>query len=514
MNALPPVLLFLPFLIMGMRTLRSAMQGLFSMQIHRGLLSEEKGSLKGIFSGIFGTVFLLSTSIYNRLIINLLQGRLIEKEKALHLSLGGLIGSIIVVIPFLHTDPLISLIIMLIGSLGVLWIKQTRINFCAKALFGIGLVYCGLSLGDHFFSKQGIQIDPWIALLCGFGVSTLLRSSSIALIVGLWALSYGNTVAPFMYGAGTLLGGGLPELKISFKGNVDGRRLGFFIFIQRVLASVLGVLAALWLADKEGNITKIDGFLFYGFIILLSTFIILCFKKFLTSIAEKLFSEEEYPEDPKLEISIHNEDTTPAIALIQARRQVGKMANIVERTFSKVREYLKQERNPRVLAKIKDYERVTDNMKEEVEGFLMVVMQKPLSESETKEMRLLLRLVSDLESIADYLDKIATYRTKLEEEQKIPDDLKTEFFVLYDEVEKYFHHVMGTLGKPDDELRKKLDLQSQKLRTQLVQMREDHVMRLEKAESSVTLSMTYSDMVVALRKIRGHTRHISNALEL
>lgn len=514
MTALPPVLLFLPFVIMGMRLLRNAMQGLFSMQIHRGLLSNEGGALRNLLTGTFGSVFLLSTTIYNRLILNLIQGRLIQKEKALTLSLGGLIGSFLLVFPFLVTDPVISLIVMFIGSIGVLWVKQTRINHFAKALFGIGLVYCGLSLGQHFFNSQGVEVEPWVALTLGIVFSIFLKSSGVALIVGLWSLGEGTSVAPFMYGAGVLLGGGLPELMTSLKGNIEGQRLGFLIFIQRLLASGLGVIFLLWLADKEGTISKRDGLLFYGFMVLLSTFIILLFKKKLIKFAIKIFPEGEYPEDPKLEMSIHNDDTTPAIALIQARRQVGKMANIVERIFSKVREYLAHERKPRVLAKIKDYERVTDNMKEEVESFLMVVMQKPLAESETKEVRLLLRLVSDLESIADYLDKIATYRTRLEEEQKIPEDLKKEFFFLYDHVESYFHKVMATLGSQDEGTRDILDNQAHQLRTQLEQMRKDHVLRLERGDSPATVAMTYSDMVVALRKIRGHTRHISNALGL
>lgn len=512
MKALPPVLLFLPFVVMGMRLLRTSCQSLFASLIHKGILSDKDNGPRKLFTGLLGSLFFLSTSIYNRLLLNLLQGRLISSERAYLLSTGSLLGSYFFVFLFLKTDHVLSLVAMLLACLGVLWSRALKLKLFSRALFGLGLIFFGLSLGDHFLGEFSLEVNNWQGLLLGLTFSLALRSSGVALIVGLWSLQFGQTVAPFMYGAGVLLGGGIPELLLGQTYSSEVKQLSLLNFLQRILGFTFAIGFALWLNGQKGSITKIDALHFYGLSIFIGTMISYSFQSALKKMALKFFPDEEYPENPKLDFRTGREDTSAAFSLIQARRQVGKLSNIVERLFSKVRTYLENERSSRTLAKIKDYERVTDNIRLEVEEFLLLVMEQPLSSIETKEIKLLLQLVGDLEGVADYLDKIATYKTKLEEDQRIPEELLGEFFVSFTKVEKYLFSIIKMVGAPNNETLEKLNQASDQLKAELEELRVKHTNILVKEGSDGASLLAYSDMLLSLRKIRGHARHISNAL--
>tara|TARA_Y100000590_G_scaffold470775_1_gene670218 strand:+ start:32841 stop:34376 length:1536 start_codon:yes stop_codon:yes gene_type:complete len=504
------IALYIPFVAMGMRLLRNAFQNLFSKFIHRGIVADSKHGFSAAGTGVLGSLFLFSTSIYNRLILNLLPGRLISIEKAINLSTGSLLGSFLIVLIFLKAHIVAAVILMLLGTLGMIWSKKTKIKLCSQILFAFGLVIWGLSLGQFGSYSQITNINLWYALALGLGLSLILRSSAVALIIGIWTFGEGSSVSPFMFSAGVILGGCLPEIIAANKGNTDSKQVAFFIFCQRIIAFVMAVTFSLWLQDKNGVISKLDVLMFFGFCLIIGVLLTKIFKKLIFKIARRLFPSEEYPEEPKLNSDHIGEETTASIALIQARRQVGKMANILERIFTKVRTYIENDIHPKSLAKIKDYERVTDNMKEEVENFLLVVMERSLTVSETNEIVVLIKLVDELEAIADYLDKLATYRTKFEEEEQFSPQHKKEFLEIYDQVEKYFHDVMSSLLNLEQDERAKLNKRSNKLKSDIDKMRLRQANELKISNASSSLVLTYSDMIIALRKIRGHTRHISN----
>lgn len=492
--------------------LRTSCQSLFSSSIHKGILNEKVSGPRNLFTGLLGSLYFLSTSIYNRLLLNLLQGRLISKERAYLLSSGSLLGSYVFVFLFMKTDHIFSLTVMFVASLGILWTRALRLKLLSKALFGLGLIFFGLSLGESLLGPFALEVNNWISLLLGVIFALVLRSSGVALIVGLWSLQLGQSVAPFMFGAGVLLGGGISDLHLGQKYSSEVRQLSFLNFLQRLLAFSFAIGFALWLKDQKGVITKLDALHFYGFSILIGTIISFSFQGSFKKFSLKVFPDEEYPETPKLDFRTGGEDTSAAFSLIGARRQVGKLSNIVERLFSKVKVYLESERSSRTLAKIKDYERVTDSIRTEVEEFLLLVMEQPLSSKETKEIKLLQQLVGDLEGVADYLDKIATYKTKLEIDQKIPEELLSEFFVYFAKVEDYFFKVMKMVGDSSPLATNEANLMGEKLKTELEELRVLHTQKLMEQGSEAASILAYSDMLLSLRKIRGHARHISNAL--
>ena len=140
MEAYISIFLYICFVVMGMRILRSSFQSLFSMQIHRGLINSDVKGIKTVLTGMLGSLFLLSTSVYNRLVLNLLPGRLIAMDKAMNLCTGSLFGSFVLALLFMQSHIVAAVVLMLIGSLGIIWTNQNRGKLFFRIFFGFGLI--------------------------------------------------------------------------------------------------------------------------------------------------------------------------------------------------------------------------------------------------------------------------------------------------------------------------------------------------------------------------------------
>ena len=202
----------------------------------------------------------------------------------------------------------------------------------------------------------------------------------------------------------------------------------------------------------------------------------------------------------------------PAMSLIQGTFHLAKFKNIVDRLFIMTEQYLNEgAASGRVLAKIKDYERITDNMHKEIHRFLSMLAENQLTQNQSKTLMQYLKLADELECIADYLDKIASYNTRYiqsGENVKWRDD----FMIFFTEIKDFYFLVTKNTPVMPEVDPKKINILAQKLKISADALREEHLRRLSSIEGSALGLMTYSDMVVCLRKIRGHTLKLHKAL--
>jgi phosphate:Na+ symporter len=150
-------------------------------------------------------------------------------------------------------------------------------------------------------------------------------------------------------------------------------------------------------------------------------------------------------------------------------------------------------------------------MQKEVTVFLCKVMEKSMSTDQSKHTQALIKVADEYESIADYLERIVTYKSKIKGKEL--DGIST---VEYDEymvaVWDFFH--LSTVGLFDIE-KHDIDLvnrKSEELRIWANDMRDKHLDRVSRGEYEVLSALTYSDMVVALRKIRAHALNVAHAI--
>jgi phosphate:Na+ symporter len=204
----------------------------------------------------------------------------------------------------------------------------------------------------------------------------------------------------------------------------------------------------------------------------------------------------------------------PAASMAQAESELRKMKDIVERMYKLNREFWSAaDYDPKKLAKIIDYERITDNIHKEITVFLCYVMEKPMSHHQSEQLQSMIKIADELESVADYIERLANYRDRFKKDEVLVGDSRNEFFQFFDDVWDFFEFVGKGLEDIDVLDMQKIEYKSNELQLWADSMREKHLDRISKGLYPPVTALTYSDMVVALRKIRAHTFLMAGAIE-
>ena len=122
-----------------------------------------------------------------------------------------------------------------------------------------------------------------------------------------------------------------------------------------------------------------------------------------------------------------------------------------------------------------------------------------------------MRIADELESIADYLDRLAKYTMRSEVSNVLAGEGGTDFFKFYEEVKDFYEDISNNIKS-----REKVDLsvvhrKSEELRQKAQTIRKNYLNRVAKGKLDPLSSLTYSDMVVAIRKIRSHAQNVAEA---
>ena len=190
------------------------------------------------------------------------------------------------------------------------------------------------------------------------------------------------------------------------------------------------------------------------------------------------------------------------------------MKDIVERMYKLNREFwAAEDYDHKRLAKIIDYERITDNIHKEITVFLCYVMEKPMSHHQSEQIQSMIKIADELESVADYIERLANYRDRFRKDETLIGDSRTEFFQFFDEVWNFFEMVGKGLEDSDILDMSRIEAKSNELQLWADSMREKHLDRISKGVYPPVTALTYSDMVVALRKIRAHSFLMAGAIE-
>jgi phosphate:Na+ symporter len=204
----------------------------------------------------------------------------------------------------------------------------------------------------------------------------------------------------------------------------------------------------------------------------------------------------------------------PAASMAQAESELKKMKEIIERMYKLNKEFwLADEYGPKTLAKIIDYERITDNIHKEITVFLCYVMEKPMSHHQSEQVQAMIKIADELESVADYIERLASYRERFKSQQKLEGESRIEFFQFLDEVWDFFEMVVAGLVNGEALDMQAIESKSHELQLWADSMREKHLDRISKGAYLPVTALTYSDMVVALRKIRAHSYLMAGAIE-
>ena len=203
---------------------------------------------------------------------------------------------------------------------------------------------------------------------------------------------------------------------------------------------------------------------------------------------------------------------TPDVAIAQARAEVVRMGEAVEKMYDEVVHSLK-ERKLKELSKWRKREDTIDHLQKEIIQFLVKVVQKPISAEESKEVASLMRMANNLERAGDGIENIAELLEELiEQDLHLSDGGLHDYEVISTKVREFLAMVVDGIRREDKEIM----ALAQELENEIDRMREEmrgnYIMRLQSGVCTVDPGLILVDMLTAFEKIGDFCYNVSQAV--
>jgi phosphate:Na+ symporter len=532
----------------GMKFMSDGLQAVAGDVIRKIINSLTSNRIMAVGVGLLVTCIIQSSSVTTVMTVGFVNAGLMNLTQAIGVIFGANIGTTITGWIISVKVDKYGLLLIGLGFIPGLFSRSEKWQHLGKSILGVGLVFLGLQTMSAAFAPlrdnqafldsisyfSGEHYGAYIAsILMGCLLTMIVQSSSAMLGITMALATSG--VIPYHTAVSLVLGENIgttiTAILASLGANINAKRAAR----AHACFNIFGVLIMLIILPKyfdfidflipldprfvapDGSIPHVGQHiaLAHTMFNLTATILFLPFinqlAAFVTKITPDRGSEKEVPHllvlgDPSIML--------PAASMAQAESELRKMKEIVERMYKLNRDFWSlDEYDPKKLAKIIDYERITDNIHKEITVFLCYVMEKPMSHHQSEQIQSMIKIADELESVADYIERLANYRDRFKKAETLVGDSRTEFFNFMDEVWNFFDLVGKSLADGDILDMSRIEAKSNELQLWADSMREKHLDRIAKGTYPPVTALTYSDMVVALRKIRAHSFLMAGAIE-
>ncbi len=531
----------------GMKTLSEALQAIAGNLIRRIINALTTNRFMAVLVGMGVTTLVQSSSVTTVMVIGFVNAGLMELSQAIGVILGANIGTTVTGwIIAIHVGKY-GLLMVGLGALPVIFAKRRKTKNIGSVLVGLGFVFMGLEAMSASFrplrhSESFLAMLNYFAaddmpslyacIAVGMVLTFVIQSSSAMLGITIamaipGTITYQTAVALVI---GQNIGTTITALLASVGTNSAARRaarahavfnilgalgfsLIFWFFIDAVDALVVGDPNAI---GEDGGRPNAAAHIAAAHTIfnVLNTLIFLPLLVPLARFVTWITPAPKKAEIPHLEYRPSATWSSPSLAMTAAEQELRSLAKLVSKLIQQTRDFINAPTpDEGDLEAINLRESITDSIQAEITLFVCKVQENRLTAEQSAEAYSIIRAADELESIADYCQDIARYRANLEKKGgKFSEDAAMEFQSFFDRVSSFYAEVYEDMRDYRDPNLTRLNIESEALTEKANRIRSTHRGRLEGGICTPVSGMFFTDMIVALRKIRGHTVNLAEAL--
>ena len=547
--------------LFGMKLLSESLQALASDFIRTliGWLTNNRVIAMGV--GVLLTVIVQSSTVTTVMLVGFINAGLMTLTQAVGVILGANIGTTITGWIIAIKIGKYGLLLIGLGFVPYFFMKGVRPKNVGKVLIALGMIFIGLSFMSGgftplaktdgfretlaFFAADSI----WSVLACvfiGCILTFIVQSSSAMLAITMSLAAAGQidypTAAALVLGEniGTTItmhlaamGGTIDAKRASnahIMFNVIGVTVMVIIFqpyiqiVDYIVENVPGPVSALFATGGEGEIKVDDPLILmkiaagHSLFNITNNLFFLPLLPLLVRVVTWMKPDKGNVSKRRLKLSGDLTRISPELALEEAEGELRLMRDIVGESYRDAATYVQlEEDKPEIYRRIDHLEHVTDNIQMEVTLFITEVMQLSMTPEQAKRGYAIIRLSDELESIVDYCHNLAKYRSRMYRDNlKFSDDAKAHLNELLASVGAFLQAAADFIVNrydaemEDDEVRA-LIRQSDSIGDRADAIRDAHLERVRSASCDPLSGLVFSDMIVALRRIKNHTVNLIDA---
>lgn len=530
----------LSLFIFGMNVMGISLERAAGSRLKAILSKLTSSPIKGLILGAAVTAVIQSSSATTVMAIGFVNSGLMELIQAVGiiiganlgttitpwlLSLTGLEGSSIFIQLLKPTS--FAPILALIGVVLLLASKRDKRRSIGASLLGFAVLMFGmetmseavkpLAEVEAFTNLFVLFSNPIIGVLVGIFVTAAVQSSSasIGILQALTVTGSVNMASAIPIIMGQNIGTCVTALISSVGTNKNAKRtalvhLYFNLFGTAAAMIIFYSLKMIFGFDLSVQANYFSIAIIHTAFNLFCTVILFPFSKQLARLAVLTVPEGKDKEETLL--LDERMLLTPAIAAAQSRNAVCAMAKITNKTVDYACR-LAESFDEKTFGKTCELERKTDKFDDALEGYLARLSACELSDSDSRDVFLLLRSVTEFERLADHARNIAEGAQELnEKKQKFSETGRREMNVLISAVREVTDTAVSAFCENSTEKARSVEPLEEVVDMLTKELRSRHIKRLAKAECGVTSGFIVNDMLTDFERVSDYCSNIALAV--
>ena len=548
----------LGFFIYGMKIMSEGIQKLAGSKMRNILGAITNNKFAGIFTGFFTTSVIQSSSATTVMIVSFVNAGLLSLRQAIGVIMGANIGTTMTAFLVLglgfgklslatYSLPLIAL------GLPLIFFKKDSLNSLGDFIIGFALLFMGLEAlkkSVPSFDEGGFYelIEPLtgsgifsviIFVFIGAFVTIIVQSSSAAMALTLVLCTKG---LPFEFAAAIVLGENIGTTVTAniaaIIGNIHAKRAAlahlifnlfgviwmiilFNFFIENIEEFVK--LNSEWFPFDNSSKQSIENStiqwslaLFHLTFNILNTLLLVWFVENIEKIVNRvIYSKVEEDEIFQLKY-FSNTTLSSEFSILEVRTELLKFIKIT----SKMNSFLKsliletdKRKFSKILQKIKQYEEITDRIEDEVSEYLSKVNETESTQKTNEEIKSILGIINDLESIGDsYYSISKLIQRKSENNIYFVPIQRNNILKMIEKVEDLFTQLKKYVGDSDVKTSKTIKKEKMEINKLHYDLKKEHLINISNKKYSIKSGVIYSDVLSGLENITNNIMDVRDSV--
>lgn len=489
-----------------------------------------RNKILGFLLGMFVTVVIQSSSATTVMVMGFINAGIMDLAQATGVIFGANIGTTITSVLIALDVSALAPFCICVGAFLMLYSKKAKAKHIGQVILGFGLLFQGLHtmstamkpLGDVVWFQNFIMNarNPILGLLVGALLCAVIQSSSAA--VGILQALAMQGLMPLHFASylicGINIGSAMPTILASMSARNNAKRAAMIYLIYNVVGAVLMTLVTMFLPYVQLVERLIPDPMFQVSVVhilfkVVSAAILLPCTNLVVRLTYRLIPKQKHEDAARLEFIDVNLVGNPSVSLLQIRSEVDRMSKLVEESIAMGMDGILAG-EVRHQQEIADNETVIDYLTDAISDYLVKFNVQELSAKEADYVKRVFQVLSDLERIGDYAEHLLHISERCTEKNlAYSGPARNEVIELYNNVRKLFSAATARFHSQDltlDQLKHLAKLERDN-RKKVKQAQQNHMERLRAGECSAEAGIMFSEVLISLNRVGGHSINIAEA---
>ena len=535
------MILGLCLFLFGMNLMGEALERRAGTALRSLLGKLTTNKLAGFLTGLGVTAVIQSSSATTVMVVGFVNSGLMTLKQAINVILGANVGTTVtawilslsgiegsgVVLQFFKPTTFTP-ILALVGIIMYMFLKGEKKKDTGMILLGFATLMFGMETMSaavkglanvpEFTRIFTMFENPILGLLAGAVLTAIIQSSSASVgilqaLAATGGVTYGACIPIIM---GQNIGTCVTAMISSVGTTKNAKRAAFVHLSFNVLGAVLlliifAILRAVFAPALLGVAASE-----FGIAVAHSIFNVACMLIFLplSSLLEKialtLIPDAKAPETmSELDERLLQ---TPQLALERCRVLVGEMAEAANKSIVSALSCL-EAYTEAAAQDVREAEDLTDHYEDILGTYLVKLGSRQIGESNSAETTELLRLIGDIERIADHSVNILESAEELrEKELQFSPKAKDELAVLVSATHEILNLTMSAIATGDLAVAAKVEPLEEVIDDLKEDLRTRHSIRLSQGNCSIETGFVWSDLLTNLERVSDHCSNVAGCI--